>query len=183
MSLSSEMSRLAAEFEAAKSARLAEIASIAASVHQDCENNRDTLSRVMSAHSGATRRSLRNIFGTAALTRGAAEELVERFHGERETSAGELHEQLSAFVGDLHSNVAAELSRFNSARGKVKRRAAETRRGDLKELRECVEAIRDDSAKLVEGFAADRKNSMGVWNRHLRTMGLTRKPAQAKKRA
>ena len=40
--------------------------------------------RTMAAHRAATKSSLRDIFGTAAFTRGAAEELIERFRNERE---------------------------------------------------------------------------------------------------
>ena len=84
MTLTSEMSRITTGFEASQGERLASIAKIRPGVKREKQLNRASLKRTMAAHRVATKNSLRDLFGMAALTRGAAVDMVERFGNERE---------------------------------------------------------------------------------------------------
>ena len=83
MSLTSEMSRITGEFEAAQGARLAAVAKLAPNARRQGHRNETLLKGAMTAHRAATKKSLRDIFGTAAFARGAAEEMIEDFKSAR----------------------------------------------------------------------------------------------------
>ena len=104
MSLTSEMSRITTDFEATQGERLASIAKIRPGVTREKHLNRASLKRTMTTHRAATKNSLRDLFGMAALTRGAAVDLVERFGNEREESTSDLLDQLASFADDLREH-------------------------------------------------------------------------------
>jgi len=168
MSLTSEMSRITAEFEAAQGGRLAEIAKIGSGMRRDSRKNKASLAHTMAAHRAATKSGLRDIFGMAAFTRGAAEEMIERFANEREECTNDLREQLDSYVANLRETVGEELARLTASRTKMARREDNTRRVQLKDLRKRVEALLAASVKLIETFNKDRARAGRVWQQHMR---------------
>ena len=172
MTLTSEMSRITTGFEASQGKRLASIAKIRPDVKREKHLNRASLKRTMAAHRVATKSSLRDLFGMAALTRGAAVDMVERFGNEREESTSDLLDQLASFADDLREAVGEQLAHLAATRVKTARREDNTRHAQLKDLRKRVEA-------LMKGFSQDRQQAGQVWEQHLRT-ALRRRRAAAK---
>lgn len=166
MTLTSEMSRMAAEFEAAQGERLAAIARIGSEMRRDSRRNKASLARTMSAHHAATKSGLRDIFGLVALSRGAAQDMVELLAKEREDCARDLHRQLEAYVSELRRTVGDEMSRLNASRAKMTRREVNVRRGQMKDLRRRVEALLADSAKLMADLHKDRARAGKLWSQH-----------------
>lgn len=166
MTLTSEMSRIAAECEAAQGARLAAIAKIESEMRRDGRKNKTTLARTMSAHRSATKSSLRDIFGLAAFTRGATQDMIERFGREREHDAELLHRQLDDYTSELHDSVSAELERMAATRTKTMRREANQRRAQVKELRHRVAAQLAESDKMLADLRKDRTRGERVWEQH-----------------
>jgi hypothetical protein len=182
MSLTSEMSRITTEFEAAQGERLASVAKIRPGVTREKHLNGASLKRTMAAHRAATKSSLRDLFGMAALTRGTAVDLVERFKNEREECASDLRNQLDSYVADLRETVGEELAHLASARVKLTRRADNVRRAQLKDLRRRVEALLAGAVKLIEDLNKDRTHAGRVWKQHLRNTARQRQAATAVKR-
>lgn len=168
MSLTSEMSRITTEFEAAQGERLAAIAKIGSGMRRDSRRNKTSLAHTMAAHRTSTKSSLRDIFGIAALTRGAAEEMIEGFANEREDCASDLRKRLETYVADLRETVGEELAHLTATRVKMARREDNARRVQLKDLRKRVEALLAASVKLIEAFNKDRARAGRVWKQHLR---------------
>ncbi len=177
MTLTSEMSRITTEFEAAQGARLAAIAKIGSSVKRESHKNKVTLARTMAAHRAAVKSNLRDIFGTAAFTRGAAEEMIERFKNEREECASALRNQLDSYVADLRETVGKELAHLASARVKMARREENVRRAQMKDLRRRVETLLAGSVRLIEDFNKDRQRAGRIWEQHLRNAPRQRRAA------
>ena len=175
MSLTSQMSRITADFEAAQGARLAAIAKLGSLVRRENRGNKTSLMRTMATHRAATKSSLRDIFGTAAFTRGAAEELIERFRNERMESASGLREQLGSYVTNLRETVAEELGDLSARRAKIARREDGARRTQLKDLRRRVHALRANSEKLIADFNQDRERAGRIWEQHLRNASRQRR--------
>lgn len=168
MTLTSEMSRITTEFEAAQGERLAAIAKIGLGMRRDSRRNKTSLAHAMAAHRTSTKNSLRDIFGMAALTRGAAEEMIEGFANEREDCASDLRKRLETYVADLRETVGEELAHLNATRVKMARREDSARRVQLKDLRKRVEALLAASVKLIEAFNKDRARAGRIWEQHLR---------------
>ena len=162
MSLTSEMSRITTDFEASQGRRLGSIAKIRPDFVREKQSNEASLKRTMAAHRVATKSSLRDIFGLAALTRGAAVDMIERFGSEREESTSELLDQLASFAEDLHEAVSEELEQLTATRLKTARREDSARHAQLKALRKRVEA-------LLKEFRQDRQNAGDIWEQHLHT--------------
>lgn len=177
MSLTSEMSRITTDFEAAQGERLAAVAGIGSALRRQSQRNKAALKRTMAAHRTATKRSLRNIFGTAAFTRGAAEEMIERFKLEREKCASDLRNQLDSYVGDLRETVGKELAHLTAARVKIAHREESVRRAQLKDLRWRVEVLLAGSVKLIQNFNRDRVRAGRLWEQHLRDAPRQRRTA------
>ena len=172
MSLTSEMSRITTDFEASQGRRLGFIAKNRPYVAHEKRNNMASLKRTMTAHRAATKSSLRDIFGMAALTRGAAVDMIERFGNEREESTSDLLDQLASFADDLRDAVSEELAHLNATRLKSARREDNARRAQLKDLRKRVEA-------LLKDFSQDRQHAGEIWKQHQHT-SLRRGRAAAK---
>lgn len=179
MSLTSEMSRITTEFEAAHGARQAAIAKIRSGVKRENHRNKASRVRTMATHRAATKSSLRDIFGTAAFTRGAAKELIERFGNELEQCASELRSRLDSYVADLRKTVGKELAQLTVSRVKMARQEESARHAQLKDLRRRVEALLAAAGKLIEDFNKDRQRAGRIWGQHLR--GASR-PGRAAKR-
>jgi hypothetical protein len=171
------MSRITAEFETAQSERQAAIAKIGAGMRQEKHKNKASLAHAMDVHRAATKGSLHDIFGTAAFTRGAADEMIERFKNEREACASDLRNQLGAYVADLQETVGKELAHLTSTRAKTARREENVRRAQLKDLRRRVQALLTGAAKLIEEFNKDRQRAERVWDQHLRKAPRQRQAA------
>ena len=172
MTLTSEMSRITTGFEASQGERLASIAKIRPGVKREKQLNRASLKRTMAAHRVATKNSLRDLFGMAALTRGAAVDMIERFGNEREESTSDLLDQLASFADDLREAMGEQLAHLAATRVKTAHREDSVRHAQLKDLRKRVEA-------LMKGFSQDRQQAGQVWEQHLRT-ALRRRRAAAR---
>ena len=179
MSLMSEMSRMTAEFGAAQGARLAAIGKIGSNVKREGHRNRAALRRTMAAHRAATKSSLRDIFGTAAFTRGAAEELIDRFRNDREAAASDLRNELVSYASNLRETVGAKLASLAATRAKMARREENLRRTALKDLRRRVENLLGNAGMLIEGIGRDRQRAGRIWEQHLRNTSRQRRAAQA----
>ena len=177
MSLTSEMSRITGEFEAAQGARLAAIAKLGSNGRRQSHRNESQLMGAMTVHRAATKKSLRNIFGTAAFARGAAEELIEHFKSERAESASDLRDQLSSYVADLRETVGEELAELAAARTKMAHREGSARRAQLKNLRARVEALLANSNSLIGALNRDRTRAGRIWQQHLRNSSRQRRSA------
>ena len=70
MSMTSEMTRIGAEFESAQAARLASVAAIGSAVQRDLQKGRTARARTMAAQQRSSRGDLKEIFGAAAFLRG-----------------------------------------------------------------------------------------------------------------
>ena len=174
MSLTSEMSRITTDFEASQGERLASIAKIRPGVKREKQLNKASLKRTMAAHRSATKSSLRDLFGMAAFTRGAAVDMVERFGNEREESTSDLLEQLAAYAANLREAVGEEIAHLAATRLKTARREDNARRAQLKDLRKRVEVLLND-------FSQDRRHAGQVWEQHLRTTLRQRRGVAARK--
>ena len=177
MSLTSEMSRITGEFEAAQGARLAAVAKLAPNARRQGHRNETLLKGAMTAHRAATKKSLRDIFGTAAFARGAAEEMIEDFKSARVESASELREQLSSYVAELRETVSEELANLVAARTKMARRDENARRAQVKDLRARVEDLLADFDALIGALNCDRTRASRVWHQHLRNSSRQRRSA------
>jgi hypothetical protein len=180
MTLTSEMSRIAAECEAAQGARLAAIAKVETEMRRDARKNKTVLARTMSAHRSATKTSLKDIFGLAAFTRGATQDMIERFGKEREASAEELHRQLDDYVAELHDTVSDELEHMAAVRTKATRRDANMRRAEIKDLRHRVAVQLAESDKMMANLHKDRARGERVWEQHAHDAPRQRKAATRK---
>ncbi len=180
MSLTSEMARITGEFEAAQGARLATVAKIGPSMRRGNHANKTSLRRTMATHRAATKSSLRDIFGIAAFTRGAAVELVESFRNEREKSANDLRDQLGAFAADLKETVSEALADLTATRLKKARRDESTRRAQFKDLRRRVDALLASAGELIANFNQDRERAGKLWEQHLRNASRLRRTASRK---
>lgn len=177
MSLTSEMSRITAEFEAAQGERLAAVAKIGSDMRRESRRNAAFLRRTMTTHRAAIKGSLRDIFGTAAFARGAADEMVDHLKHEREESASDLRDRLSSFAANLRDTVGEELAEFATARMKMARREHSARRAHVRDLRRRVGALLASSDKLVEGLNQDRERAGRTWEQHLRAASRQRRAA------
>lgn len=177
MSLTSEMSRIATEFEAAQGERLAAIAKIRSDMRQENRRNKASLRRMMATHRVATKSSLRGIFGTAAFARGAAEEMVDRLKRERAESTSDLRDQLSSYAAKLHETVGEELAGLSATRKKTARRELSARRTQVKDLRRRVGVLLANSDKLIEGLNQDRERAGRAWEHHMRNTSRQRRVA------
>jgi len=157
MTLTSEMSRITTGFEASQGERLASIAKIRPGVKREKQLNRASLKRTMAAHRVATKNSLRDLFGMAALTRGAAVDMIERFGNEREESTSDLLDQLASFADDLREAMGEQLAHLAATRVKTAHREDSVRHAQLKDLRKRVEA-------LMKGFSQDRQQAARFGN-------------------
>jgi len=133
--------------------------------------------RTMAAHRVATKSGLRDIFGTAAFTRGAAEELIERFRNEREESTSDLRDQLGSYVANLRKAVGKELAKLAATRVKMARLEERARRAQLKDLRQRVEALLASSDTLIADFSEDRRRAGRIWEQHVRNGSRQRRAA------
>ncbi len=178
MTLTSEMSRITTEFETAQGARLAALAKMGTAVRRQKRKNKASLASTMAAHRTATKSTLRDIFGTAAFLRGAADEMIERFRNEREECASDLRSQLDCHVANLRKTVGEELAHLTAARAKMARREENMRRAQMKDLRRRVEVLLAGSVKLIEDFNKDRARAGRVWEQHMRNAPRQRRAAK-----
>jgi DNA anti-recombination protein RmuC len=157
------------DFKAARGARLAAIAKIRSGVSRDKQRNKTSLMHTMSAHNAAIKKGLRDIFGTAAFTRGAAEELIEAFRDKREKIASDLRDQLESSASALRETVGEQLSHMAAARMKAARREGNARRAQIKDLRRRVDALLANARKLMETFSQDRQHAGHAWDQYMRS--------------
>jgi hypothetical protein len=183
MSLTSEMSRTTAEMAAAQRERSAAIAKISSELRRKTHRDETALKSAMAAHRAGTKRSLRDIFGRAAFTRGAAEEMIERLRKEREGVASELWPKLNAYAANIRDTVGEEIAQMAAARADMASRERRMRRGHLAELRQQVEAVLASSQKLIEDLNHDRERAGQVWDQHVRNAMRQRQQRATKRTA
>ncbi len=177
MSLASEMTRLAGEFEAAQAARLATVAGIASAARTDLDDGRASLGRTMSELTKAIQVDLRGIFSEVALIRGATKDSVDGFAAERDARAEALRAELGRYMADLHSSVENLLSELARAREATGRREAAAREAYLKDLRARVEALLTDVRKRMTRLGKERARAGRIWRQHGRNLHKQRREA------
>ncbi|MCG8503802.1 MAG: hypothetical protein MI755_04270 [Sphingomonadales bacterium] len=180
MTLTSEMTRLAAEFEDGLQDRLAQIAGIQARVGQELEDGQVARARAMAEHSETIDADLKGLFSEAAIIRGRAEDLIDDFAAQREKNAATMRAKLESHVADLQVSVEKLLGSYSSARDSMSAREAAARQAYLKELQARVQALLADAAKFVDGLRKDRERAGRVWARHARNMSKLRRGGDRK---
>ncbi len=177
MSFTNEMSRIGAQFEVAQAARSAAIGAIDAAVKHDLQRGRATRSRVMAAHRKATKSHLKEIFGTVAFLRGAAEDLMDRFADDHERKGDAMRDDLRSFVEGLQETVEGQLQHLSDRRTAIARQEGAARRTYLKDLRRRVHAVIGNAEKYVNDLHKDRTTAERVWEQHGRTSRRLRETA------
>lgn len=166
MSLTSEMSRVTAQIEVAQRNRSATLAKIRTDLKRETQAGEAAREQVMAAHKAAVKSSLRDIFGRTAFTRGAAEEMVERFRKERNTAASELWPKLTAYADHVKDTVSAEVARLNAARSSMASRERNVRQNHVREIRQRVGALRAHADRFVGELRQDREGAADMWEEH-----------------
>jgi|GEM_PF-3137738 len=180
MTLSSEMTRLAAEFEASQADRLAAVASIASTVRSDLEQGRASLNSTMTELMKTIDADLKGIFSQAAIIRGRARDLIDRFAAEREDDADRLRAELGGYMADLQSSVQELLNEHAKTRGAMGAREADARAAYLEDLRSRVNALLAEADKFINSLAKDRDRASRAWSQHARNMEKMRRGGKNK---
>ena len=180
MTLSSEMTRLAAEFEASQAERLAAVADIASTVRNDLEQGRASLNSTVTELKRTIDADLKGIFSLAAIIRGRARDLVDRFADEREETADRLRTELGDYMSDLQSSVQELLDSYASTRAAMGTREAEARAAYLQDLRTRVHTLLSDADKFIDSLARDRERAGRTWRQHSRNMEKMRRAGKSK---
>lgn len=166
MSLTSEITRLSAEFEAAQAARLSAIAAIRSTVQRNLQRGRTARSRVMATYRSATKSGLKEIFGGAAFLRGTAADLMDGYTRDREKHTDTLQHHLCSVADEMREAVEAQLGTLNDARHSQARRDGTARRAYLKALRRRVDTVLGNADKYVKSLHKDRLGAERVWEQH-----------------
>jgi len=180
MTLSSEMTRLAADLEASQADRLAAVAAIAPAVQSDLERGRAALNSTMKELMSTIDADLKGIFSQAAITRGRARDLIDRFTGERKDSAERLRTKLGDHMSNLESSVQTLLNEYATARSVMGGREADARARYLEDLRTRVNAQLAEAGKFVDALAKDREGAGRAWHLHTRNMEKMRRGGYSK---
>ncbi|NQV93753.1 MAG: hypothetical protein HQ482_01235 [Sphingomonadales bacterium] len=170
MTLSSEMTRLAADFEPAQQERLAAVKRIQTGVRRDLAAGRAALRQATGAHAKAVETDLAGIFSEAAIIRGRTADMIDDFAAEREDNAEALQAVLKDYISGLEAAVANLLSELASARKKMSSREAAARAAYLQGVKNCVQALLADAATFVDGLNKDRVRAGRTWQQHTRAM-------------
>lgn len=166
MSLTSDITRMSAEFEAAQAIRMSAIATIRSAVKRDLERGRAVRLRVMAAYRKGTKSGLKEIFGGAAFLRGTAADLVDGFTRNREKQTDTLQHHLRSAADEVHEAVEAQLETLNDARHSQARREGMARRAYVKALRRRVETVLVSADRFIKGLHKDRISAERVWEQH-----------------
>lgn len=177
MTMASEMTRLAAEFEAEQAARIGAVIGIQSAVRQDLAAARGALQRTMAGLATVLKADLRGIFSEAAIIRGRAEDLIDRFAAEREGNAEALRAELEGYVSDLQSSVEKLLAEHARAREAMGTREAAARAAYLQDLRARLQALLAAAGKFMDGLQQDRMRAERIWRQHLRGQKKQRRDA------
>ena len=154
MSLASEMTQLTETLEAAQEKRLS-------AVNED-------LAQIMADHARRVDSDLKGIFSQAAIIRGRADDLIDRYAAERRSGGERLKGELAEFRSDLRAFVDELLDDHASDRETNGAREAAARTAYLEDLRARVEATLADAESFVGALKRDRMRASRIWQQHTR---------------
>lgn len=168
MSMTSEMTRLAGAFEAAHAERLSAIAAMRVNVQHELERGRAERSRAMADFERHTEAELKEIFGSAAVLRGEAADLMDGFTREREKQADTLVGKLRVTASDIHDAVAAQIEHMGAVRSSLAKRNDAVRRAHFKALRRRVDVMLGETTKYIKALHKERMSAEHAWEMHVR---------------
>ena len=174
MTLTSEMTRLTASFEAARADRLTALDGIRAGMQRLLADARTSRRRVMADHAKAIDAELKGLLSEPAIIRGRAEDLIEQFATRREREAATLRARLEAQVADLQLSVEELLVACFRNREEMRAR-------ELAGRRAYRQALRADVGKTLTDLAEDREGAARIWRKHARA--AAKSPSAAAKAA
>ena len=154
MGLASEMTKLTEALEAAQERRLS-------AVHED-------LAQIMADHTRRVDSDLKGIFSQAAIIRGRADDLIDRYAAERRSGGERLKGELAEFKADLRAFVDELLDDHASNREANGTREAAARTAYLEDLKARVEAALADAENFVGALRRDRLRASRLWQQHTR---------------
>lgn len=179
MTLTSEMTRLTAAFEAARAARLSALDGIRTGVRRLLADARASRRRIMADHAKAIDAELKGLMSEAAIIRGRAEDLIEQLATRREREAATLRARLEAQVADLQLSVEELLVTCFRDREEMRARELAGRQAYRKALRAGVRKTLTDAAAAVTTLREDRDGAARIWRKHAGPAAKPR-PAAAK---
>ena len=180
MTLTSEMTRLTAAFEAARAARLSALDGIRTGVRRLLADARASRRRIMADHAKAVDAELKGLMSEAAIIRGRAEDLIEQLATRREREAATLRARLEAQVADLQLSVEELLVTCFRDREEMRARELAGRQAYRKALRADVRKTLTDAATAITTLREDRDGAARIWRKHA---GPATKPRPAAKAA
>ena len=169
MSLASEMTKLTEKLEAAQEGRLS-------AVYEDLE-------QTMAEHARRVASDLKGIFSQAAIIRGRADDLIDRYAAERQRGGERLRGELTDFASGLRASVDALMDEYASDREMKGAREAANRAAYLTDLRARVEATRGDAEGFVEALRDDRLGASRIWQQYVRKQSKRRADLRSSKLA
>lgn len=169
MSLASDMTQLTEKLEAAQEGRLS-------AVYED-------LAQTMVEHARRVDSDLKGIFSQAAIIRGRADDLIDRYAAERQRGGEQLRRELADFASGLRAFVDALMDDYASDREAMGAREAASRAAYLTDLRARVEATLGDAEGLLEALREDRLSASRIWQQHARKQNKRRADVRSSKLA
>ena len=182
MTLTSEMTRLTAAFEAARAARLSALDGIRTGVRRLLADARASRCRIMAGHAKAIDAELKGLMSEAAIIRGRAEDLIEQLATRREREAATLRARLEAQVADLQLSVEELLVTCFRDREEMRARELAGRQAYRKALRAGVRKTLTDAAAAITTLRQDRDGAARIWRKHAGPAAKPRPAAKAAKK-
>lgn len=169
MSLTSDMTQLTEKLEAAQEGRLS-------AVYEDLE-------QIMVEHARRVDSDLKGIFSQAAIIRGRADDLIDRYAAERQRGGEQLRSELADFSSGLRGFVEALVDDYASDREMMSAREAAIRAAYLTDLRARVEAILSDAESFVGALREDHLRASRIWQQYARKQSKRRADVRSSKLA
>ena len=169
MSLTSDMTQLTEKLEAAQEGRLS-------AVYEDLE-------QIMVEHARRVDSDLKGIFSQAAIIRGRADDLIDRYAAERQRGGEQLRSELADFASGLRGFVEALVDDYASDREMMSAREAAIRAAYLTDLRARVEAILSDAESFVGALREDHLRASRIWQQYARKQSKRRADVRSSKLA
>ena len=166
MSLASQMNQLREKLEAAQKGRLGAV--------------RTDLARTMAEHATRVDSDLKGIFSQAAIIRGRADDLIDRFAAERRNNAKKLRDGLGGFVSDLRSSVDDQLDGYGNAREEMSAREGAARVAYVEGLRSRTGAVLANAENYLSALKRDRLEASRIWHEHSRKVSEWNAKARAR---
>lgn len=169
MSLANEMTRMAASFAAAQTARAADIADIGARTSRALDATRAGLKRARAAYRQSTKTALKDIEARSAFLRGRTHDRIQILRADHEKMAADLRHQLDRFGNTLGNAVGRELKRLATSREAMSNRDHAARRAYLRDLRKRVAKLLAEADAFIGELGNDRARAGQIWRKRARS--------------